>query len=263
MNDDDKRSIEVTVEIAAPPEAVWRALSEAAGLMNWFPPLASVSALGVGGEVCLSWGEGVEARARIVEWQPGRRITWLDESGWAGGPLLMDFRLESRGASTVLRFVHSGFAAGDQWDDPIEGVRAGWAWFFQQLRLYFAHHAGRVRQSIGVRLPFAGGREAAWKRITESAGGLILAGGAALSVDARCDVQLTVDLRTPAVVEVLVAGRVLGLRLPEAGHALLMIEIEPGSGEGLHAGFWLSSYDAEQAAAWRDPVLRRFEALMR
>jgi uncharacterized protein YndB with AHSA1/START domain len=47
--------IEKEIEINAPIEQVWKALTEGDGLKNWFPLEARVTP-GVGGKIFLSWG---------------------------------------------------------------------------------------------------------------------------------------------------------------------------------------------------------------
>ena len=48
------------------------------------------------------------------------------------------------------------------------------------------------------------------------------------------------------VVEVLVEGRGLGLRIPELADSLLFVELE-GKSDEFHVGYWLSVYDPAQA----------------
>lgn len=67
------RSIVHEIEIDAPIETVWKALTEAEELTRWFSELARVTP-GVGGSYWVSWGEGQSGESRVEAWEPGRRI---------------------------------------------------------------------------------------------------------------------------------------------------------------------------------------------
>lgn len=79
----EQRSHETVVEIAAPAEAVWKAISEADEIMRWFAPQAKVEpgpdGSMVGGTMWLSWGAGVEGTSRIEIWEPGKRLRMVTE----------------------------------------------------------------------------------------------------------------------------------------------------------------------------------------
>ena len=131
----ETRSIDMTVEIEAPGEAVWEAISNAEGLMRWFPPHAEVEP-GVGGSVTISWGEGAEGTAPITVWEEGKRLQWVEGPPGAVQPAV-DFVIESTaGGKTVLRLVHSGFDAGADWDEYYDAVTAGWTYFLWNLQVY-------------------------------------------------------------------------------------------------------------------------------
>ena len=63
-----------------------------------------------------------------------------------------------------------------------------------------------------------------------------------------------------AVVEVLVEGQGLGLRIPALTDALLFIELE-GKKDKFHVGYWLSVYDEAQAKALEAPAKRAFRRI--
>ena len=117
------RSIETEVEIDAPIEAVWRALTAGEELSNWFPLEAKVKP-GVGGSVWVSWGPGIAFESPIAVWEENKHLKLIyfeatppeqAEEAKAKGmfmpfQLSVDYHLESRGGKTVLRLIHSGFA---------------------------------------------------------------------------------------------------------------------------------------------------------
>src|SRR5215471_15579426 len=61
------------IEIDAPIEAVWKAISEAEEITRWFCEEARVIP-GEGGSYWISWGEGQGAESRIDVWDPPRRL---------------------------------------------------------------------------------------------------------------------------------------------------------------------------------------------
>ena len=63
-----ERTLELHVDIDAPIEAAWKAITEGPGIANWFAPVAEVSAPGK--------GEGRDM-ARVRAWlAPGGRRMW-------------------------------------------------------------------------------------------------------------------------------------------------------------------------------------------
>ena len=122
MSDEKKVTAEISIDADA--DAVWRALSEGEEIKRWFSPEARVTP-GVGGAVWLSWGEGADWEAPIEIWEPKRHLRTVDP---APSKLAVDYFIESKGGETVLRIVHSGFAA-DAWDDEIDTLNAGWRTF--------------------------------------------------------------------------------------------------------------------------------------
>ncbi len=113
MSKKDARTIEKTLEIAAPPEAVWKTLTDAKELVRWFPLKAEVEPR-VGGRIWLSWEGEFEGEHRIEIFEPERhlRTTWNPMTKDEGGPteLSVDYHLEGRGGGTILRLVHSASA---------------------------------------------------------------------------------------------------------------------------------------------------------
>jgi uncharacterized protein YndB with AHSA1/START domain len=265
MTDDAACRIELSIEIDAPIEAVWKALTEARELANWFPPEAGADGSGLGSVLTLSWGEGMTFAVRVVAHEEGKHLRWMAE-GEGAPPLVTDFHLATTaGGKTVLRLVHSGFGPGDEWDEMIKGLDTGWRYFLHHLRVYLEEWAPRVRevrQMISQRLPSAATRERLWRHLTTGAGGLLLGGAGALALGQRYEVQLSDSLRTPGVVEVVAEGRAFALRLPALGEAMLFVEIESGTGE-LTTGFWLSVHDRQWAEQWRFDVQRQFQRVIR
>lgn len=179
MSDETKtRSVQAEVEIAAPVEAVWRALSEAEELTRWFPPEARVVP-GEGGSIRIAWDGNWATESRIEIWDPPRRLrTVTDQApfdasgqaiqGAAPLPVAIDYQIEARAGGARLRLVHSGFGSGADWDGEIEGVRRGWGFELPCLRHYLERHRGRDRRAIWIQLTTALPEGEAWGLVTRA-----------------------------------------------------------------------------------------------
>jgi len=156
--------VDTTLEIAAPPEDVWKAITDPRELERWFPLEARVTP-GVGGEVFLSWGPPWEGSSRIDAWEPGRRLRtrgFLEH----GDTSMVEYTLEARGGKTVLRLVHSGFAEGGDWEDELfGGTERGWWYELRSLRHYLERHARRDRVVVWPRAAVRATATAVWQRL--------------------------------------------------------------------------------------------------
>jgi uncharacterized protein YndB with AHSA1/START domain len=70
-------TIEKQIEVNAPLDAVWKALTDSAELARWFPLEAKVKP-GVRGALTLSWGPECEGTARISVWEPEKNFQWQE-----------------------------------------------------------------------------------------------------------------------------------------------------------------------------------------
>jgi len=138
------------IEIDAPPEAVWKAISTGEGLTRWYAEEARVEPR-KGGENWISWGEGQEVGKLNLLWEPGRRLTVGDanhETATDWNAIVIDFEIETRGGRTVLKLVQSGLPAGPDWDSMDDGTDIGWEMFLFALKFYVECHAGTPRRTI-------------------------------------------------------------------------------------------------------------------
>jgi uncharacterized protein YndB with AHSA1/START domain len=167
-----RRSVQVEVEVPGTPEQVWQAIATGPGVGAWFVPTEVDGR--VGGTVTSHFGGGMDAVAKITEWEAPRRFA--AENSWApGAPVIAtEWTVEARdGGKCVVRVVHSLFADNDDWDGQLTGVESGWPSFFRILRLYLEHFAGQPSALIQlIAMPPAAG---AWQKL---AGALNLAGAA-------------------------------------------------------------------------------------
>ena len=128
------------LEIRAPRERVWAALTEPEQLLRWFPDKRAEIDLRPGGDAVLEWDEATaEAVVDVVE-PPGHFVfRWRPEG--LGRPFTtVSFTLEELedGASTRVGLVESGFASlPDQIETQSQkGNDEGWAHELQELKEY-------------------------------------------------------------------------------------------------------------------------------
>lgn len=168
------RAVEKEIELNAPVEAVWKALTDGKELARWFPLEARVTP-GVGGEVFLSWGEWCQGTGKIDAWEPNKRLRWLEPLpgvGDASAPafLAVEWTLESRGGKTILRLVNSGFGSTDWENEYYDGTDYGWTFMLLSLKYALEKHPEVARQAILSRHKFAGTREQAFERVAAAGG---------------------------------------------------------------------------------------------
>ncbi len=169
QDDDRTRGHTHELVIDATPEQVWKAITEARELENWFPMNAETE-LGMGGSITYMWGEAFRGTCLIEAWSPPHhlRTTWVEPVTGEEGkrrPLRVDWHLEGAGGKTVLRLVHSGFGKGADWDDEYDGTRCGWSFELRSLRHYLEHHAGETRRAFWIQRPVTGEGLSVWNRI--------------------------------------------------------------------------------------------------
>ena len=164
------RQFETQLEIAAPRDAVWDALTRDAELRRWFAPRASVDPR-VGGEVVWEWAGHHRWPQRIEVLEPGARLrtrydSQVDGAGGGKQPLWIDFLLEGRGGATTLRVVQSGFGPEADFDQEYDGISRGWPVELRSLRLYLEQHRGRDRRLAWSSRDLTLDPAVAWARLT-------------------------------------------------------------------------------------------------
>lgn len=228
------RSLSKEVEINAPVEAVWQALTDAEELTRWFPLDAKVKP-GVGGSIWMSWRNEYEFNSPIEVWEPNRRLR-LVASGEADDSenaiklptqVAMDFHLESRGNRTVLRLVHSGFSADAEWDEWFEATHRGWDYQFWGLGHYLEYHRGKPRGIVYIRhLTNEFQREDAWKRLMSPEG--LLSKGVLDSPESgdRYDVQTRTGERLQGIVRTFSPPKDFTATVENLNNATMRIQTE-------------------------------------
>lgn len=116
-----------SVEIDAPPAAVFDALINPAQLNRWIASSARVEPK-PGGAYDLGWGAGVAAH-RILELLPDEKLVvgWTEDNNQS---TIITWTLAASGGKTRLTLVHSGFAP----DQDTGGLQVGWLNFMSWVR---------------------------------------------------------------------------------------------------------------------------------
>lgn len=150
------KEFKITKEVLleATPEQVWESIATEAGLAAWFRP-APVD----------------PASEMVVAWEPGRHLAIRTPAAGDGSMHAFEYLIEARGGgSTVLRFVHSGFAA-DDWSEEYEPLTSGgWDMYLHTLAQYHAHFPGRRAVYVEAEGPASSAAPEAWPILADALG---------------------------------------------------------------------------------------------
>jgi uncharacterized protein YndB with AHSA1/START domain len=249
VTDEGKRTVlDLSIDIDATLDEVWRALTTGEGIARWFAPYAAVTP-GEGGSVSIGWDPKEMWDTPITVWEPLRRMQTASEMPSKDGRMVrlaVDYYLEARGGRVRVRLVHSGFDDSGAWDDYIDGLDAGWTFFLFNLKHALERHRGVDRQQLSARFrTTARGGEphpvfgAKGLRVQPPVDALRPGDGCRLSLGGG-DVDATVAVRK--------APRALAFIVPAWNDALLFVERE-GMKETHHLGVWLSLYGVPETSA--------------
>jgi uncharacterized protein YndB with AHSA1/START domain len=151
------RTIDLETTVQAPPDLVFRALTDAGELARWFPSSAE-SDPRAGGAFTYRFEFDDPSRnhtyaGRYLEFTPDEHVAYP----WRGalGETRVDIRLEPSGEATRVRLAHSGWGEGERWDDAVELHRQGWRGFLDNLKGYLETGADARAGQMGMRTPAA------------------------------------------------------------------------------------------------------------
>ncbi|MEQ8839573.1 MAG: SRPBCC domain-containing protein [Acidimicrobiales bacterium] len=238
---EERRSIEIEIEVPGTPEEVWRAIATGPGISSWYVP--HVVEEREGGAAVASFGPEPEMQApgRVAAWEPPRRVVF--DGGDQDEGLAFEWLIEARdGGTCIVRLVNSGFMVGGEWDDHYDGMTEGWAIFLANLRLHLERFAGRSATASLPMATWAGPRDQAWARLTSE-----------LGVPAHPAVGERIEARAAGtaglageVVEVTPHRVSLVVDSPAPGTAFIAAE---GRGDGIEVSVWRYLYGEPGAAA--------------
>lgn len=151
------RDIDLSIDLPASPDVVYRAISEGDEIAKWFAPRARTDEK----SIFLSWGEGMEIEEPISMREPGRRLKYA----FGEAPSEVEWTVTPRGALTTLRLVHTGFSTAPDADESFESHARGWRIFMLNLKHYLTRHAGQpcTQSAFVIRTPLD--RAEVWKHV--------------------------------------------------------------------------------------------------
>jgi uncharacterized protein YndB with AHSA1/START domain len=167
-DDTGKRWVEMELLVPGTPEQVWQAMATGAGNTAWFTRTQIEER--VDGAIRFDFGPNGSSAGEIVTWEPPLRFGYIERE-WNGDapPVATEITVTARaGGRCVVRMVHSLFASSDEWDDQIEGFESGWPAFFEVLRVYLAHFAGREAASFIAMTGCDAEQPAVWARLGDA-----------------------------------------------------------------------------------------------
>ncbi len=166
----ETRDHEHQFTIDASPAEVWKAITDADELVNWFPMEATVNP-GAGGVITYGWAPEMQHPCQIEIWEPEGhlRTSWMESvPGDAEGKTVatvVDWFIKGEGGRTTLRLVHSGFHTGTEWDEDYDGTNRGWNYELRSLKHYLENHLGTARRMIALRQPVSISPTETWQRL--------------------------------------------------------------------------------------------------
>lgn len=240
----EKRAIVKEIEVGAPAEAVWKALTDGTELARWFPLEASFEP-GVGGNVRLSWGPGFEVTSPLTIWEPNKRFAW-ESAIPSGSPMTMEFSVEARGGKTLVRVTQPGFSSGSEWDEEFfDSTDYGWGFMLFNLREYLERHAGQARLVAWPRVQVEMEREMIYEKLA-GAGGIFAEGALGrLREGGKYSLRTSTGEVWTGRVAFIMPPRGFCVTIEAMNDALVWFAIE-GAGATYEAQLWFSTYGVPQ-----------------
>lgn len=257
-----KRWVEMDFIASGAPEQVWHAMATGPGNTAWFTR-ATIEER-VGGALQFHFGPGATSSGEVTAWQPPNFFGYVERE-WNGNapPVFTEITITARqGNKCAVRMVHWLFSSSDEWDDQLESFESGWPGFFEVLRVYLEHFAGRPAASFMVLSGTSGEQLEIWQRLQQ------LLGLTATNVGER---RTTAEKpqALSGVVERTEQGRkirmtLLRLESPQPGSAVIGT-YDAGGRVNVSVCMFLYGDDAERAAAdsestWRAWLNEQFPA---
>ena len=141
------------LEIAAPRQRVFEALTDARELESWWTTEAE-SQPRSGGSFRYDWTfsdhperDHVQ-QGQYTEFKGGERLGYPWKVGPAGTHV--NFELQDNGSGTALRLEHRGWS--DDMDQAYEMHSQGWAFFLGNLKSYLEEGVDRRAEAMGMRV---------------------------------------------------------------------------------------------------------------
>jgi len=261
------RSYEKRFEIAAPPEAVWKAITEGEELTRWFCNEATCEA-GVGGHQHIDWGGGAKVTQIVTLWEPNvhfrteaiRPDLSRPPTSDPAEPYATDWYLQHEGGVTRVRMVASGFGEGPEWDHEYEGTFHGWDMYHNVMKHYLEHHRGQPAGNVVIYAVLSVTPAEAWARLMSSEGLAKKGSLNDLSPGAPFYIETSQGDSLAGTVRHFVPGKMFSAMVENLNQAILNLEMcsMPGRGHFLY----LSLVTWGVPAAEVDALQARLKALV-
>jgi len=146
------RIIQDEIETSASPQQAWEAWVDLEKIAHWFVDRAAGEAKPGGTMTWFFDDFGYVLPFKVVDTVPGRLfvLKWEPPQGLSG---IMEVTIESKGASTLIRLVQSGFREGAQWNEEYEGTKSGWKMPLAILKYYLENFFGRPKTVLLILRP--------------------------------------------------------------------------------------------------------------
>jgi hypothetical protein len=125
---------------------------------------------------------GWTMESKVTVWDPPNRFVIQTPEGEDGRLMAFEYLVEGReGGTTAVRFVHSGFLPGDDWETEYDALKSGDPMYIEKLAEYLKYFRGRMGKPVSAYGPQVG-QERAWTVFTGAVG---LTGEVAVGDQAR------------------------------------------------------------------------------
>jgi uncharacterized protein YndB with AHSA1/START domain len=255
--------VDKVVEIGAPVERVWQALTTAEGLAQFYCDWATVVP-GVGGTVQIHWNAGSLPPATVEAWEPNRRLRLVyPPHPGTEATTAEEWTLRDEGDHTVVRLVYEGFGPDTDWSDFYDRFDATASLVVDLLATWLDRHGGARMTKAWAIVPIDAGLDEAWAAtlgpdLTDDE-------GAPATVAAGTAVSVALPGGDPiAATAVHVApGNEATVEIPALDDARLMVAIRPGTETTALAIVELYTYGLPpaQVAEWQSRIDRAADAL--
>lgn len=245
------------IDIAASPERVWQALTDAEELTRWFPLYCEADAR-PGGWFKLMWDLDKPSEPEAIEaWEPGKLLATRWPMG-EGTSSLVEYHIQGVAGSTKLTVVTSAFGEREDWEETFDSFRRGWLFELRGLKHYLEHHDGQARHVAMASGYFGIDLGTAWGRLVR-AGGIEFHGSLAEGTAYRASLPGGVEVSGQAIT-VAPPKQFVGTA-NEFGNGLFRLELgDPGPDGTQSAWIWMTTY--EQPASTVEALAAGFKSLL-
>lgn len=129
----EARKVKQSVFIETTPELAFEAMTKASELREWCSDEAWTEGR-LGGRYEVRWNQGYRGEGTFTKLDPPHRaaVTWWGTG--EPGETAVEFTVKATRGGVEVTIVHSGFGAGEEWDEPVAESEKGWAGGLENLK---------------------------------------------------------------------------------------------------------------------------------